>query len=156
MVKKFVSSMMIVSFPFLIFNIAESSQYSIDDFYSKFRVESIVKLENCGSMISNQTVQKTLYKKISISINEYKGLWVALTIPNYTIWSEQPDQEEGVVEPPYIQRLYEANGDYWDSITIMTVNSPKGDNPYQYFEIIDRNTLLLEEGCWVYTLKRMK
>lgn len=135
--------------------IASNTHDNVENFYSTFQVAKIVKLEHCGPAISSQKAQKNLYNKISISADAYKGLWGSLSTPSYTIWHDQPDQEEGVVEPQYIQRLFESNGEYWDPITVLTVRYPKSNDPYAYLEITDKDTLLMESGCWVYTLKRL-
>ena len=158
MVRKFfVTSIVIASLLCPALTVAKNLHYNVENFYSKFQVLQIKKLESCGPAMSKQKVHEVLYKKISISADEYKGLWGSLPSPNYTIWHDQPSQEEeGVVEPKYIQRLFKTNGEYWDSITILTISSPKTNDPYDYLEIVDKNTLLLESGCWVYTLKRIK
>ena len=133
-----------------------TKKYSIETFYAAFQPIDLAKHEFCASSVTRNQALQNLEKEIIISENEFKDFGSVLKKPSYYILTRTPDTEEGIVDPEYLQRLFELNNNYWDQLTLLKVRNPSDKSPFEYLEIVDTNTLLMESGCWVYTLKRIK
>jgi hypothetical protein len=104
--------------------------------------------------MSDQVETLTL-KKIVLSKRSFVTFWGKIENPSYYIAQLTPERDE-VVYPRYLQLLFNYNGIRLDQLSFLTVRSSLNDASNKYLEIVDTETLLLEFGGWVYTLKCIK
>lgn len=129
--------------------------YNTHNFFGTYKVSNFKKQSNCFSSVTKQTAELHSNKKIILTRRKFTDFWDQLLNPYYQITQLTPEPDE-VVYPKHLQRLFNINGTYLDQLTFLTVWTPSKDYPYEYLEIVDEHTLLLESGCWVYTLKKIK
>ena len=156
MVKKyFLLMILIISIPTDCGAQPQYLNYSAHDFYGAYKINSFKKLPECFPSATQQKAQINSKKKVILNNKKFIDIWGEVKNPSYHITQLTPEREE-IVYPKYLQRLFEINGTYYDQITFLSIRDPAEDYFYERLEIIDEHTLLLEDGCWVYTLKRIK
>jgi hypothetical protein len=150
---------------------AEQKHPTVEELFGSYRAISLAKIEYCSSTAKIEKAKEKIGKKVVLSRESASTLWDELQEPRYIITQHTPAKEEGEVYPRYLQLLFEVNGIYEDQVTLLTVAYPPenlpykdfkpisynpSDYPFEYLEIVDTDTLLIDSGCWVYTLKRIK
>ncbi|MCT4534650.1 hypothetical protein [Halodesulfovibrio sp.] len=130
-------------------------QPAIHDLFGSYHSVHLAKLDYCFSSVTKETAKKNSKKEVILSKENFIDFWGKIQKPQYDITRQIPIID-GEVYPKHLQRLFEINGKYEDQLNLLTVSYLSNNSPFQYLEIIDANTLLLESGCWVYTLKRIK
>jgi hypothetical protein len=150
---------------------AEQKHPTVEELFGSYRAISLAKIEYCSSTAKIEKAKEKIGKKVVLSRESASTLWDELQEPRYIITQHTPAKEEGEVYPRYLQLLFEVNGIYEDQVTLLTVAYPPENLPYkdfkpisynpsdypiEYLEIVDTDTLLIDSGCWVYTLKRIK
>ena len=135
---------------------AEQKHPTVEDLLGSYRAVSFVKIDWCYSGITKESAEEKIGKKITLSKKYASDFWRELHHPFYGITRQTPSMEEGEVYPKYLQRLFEMNRDFYDELILLTVSYPSDNRAFEILEIVDNNTLLFEDGCWVYTLKRIK
>jgi hypothetical protein len=135
---------------------AQQKNPTVEELFGSYRAVSFVKIDWCDSGITKESAEEKIGKKITLSKKYASDFWRELHHPFYGITRQTPSMEEGEVYPKYLQRLFEMNRDFYDELILLTVAYPSDNRAFEILEIVDNNTLLFEDGCWVYTLKRIK
>jgi hypothetical protein len=135
---------------------AQKKNPTVEELFGAYQVISLAKIDWCYSGITKESAKEEIGKKIILSKKYASNLWREVHHPLYGITRQTPSAEEGEVYPEYLQRLFEMNGDFDDELILLTVSYPSDNRACETLEIVDNNTLLFEDGCWVYTLKRIK
>lgn len=148
-------ALLVISFSINSYASSKQSQYNMNDLLGTYKAISLVKEEYCISSVKEKDARLNFKKNITLSKKNFVDFWSKLQSPSYHIEQLTPEIDE-VVYPRYLQLLFNYNGTYLDQLTFLTVRNPSDNTPYEYFEIVDDETLLLESGCWIYTLKRIK
>jgi hypothetical protein len=150
---------------------AKQKNFTVEELFGSYRAISLAKIEYCSSNTTIEKAKEKIGKKVVLSRERFSNFWRELLTPRYMITQHTPAKEEGEVYPRYLQLLFEVNGIYEDQVTLLTVAYPPenlpykdfkpisynpSDYPFEYLEIVDTDTLLIDSGCWAYTLKRIK
>ena len=141
-----------------IYNVAraEKKDFVVEDFFGTYQAASLMRVEEYHSLrATRKAAEKKIGKEIVLSKEVASEFWGKVQNPEYRITQQTP-AKDGEVYPEYFWTLFDANGDYWDQLTLIEIYFPSDNRPFQYVEVVDNDTLLLEDGGWAYTLKRIK